>query len=60
VSAVDAPLPAADRTLIAAISAATEPAAAKRLDRLGEQLKKAIAKLAPQHGLHLADQAQAE
>jgi hypothetical protein len=26
--------------------------------RLGEELKKAIARFAPQHGLHLADQAQ--
>jgi DNA-binding IclR family transcriptional regulator len=57
---VATPLLAADGTLIAAISAATEPAAAKRLDRLGEELKKTIAKLAPQHGLELADGAPAK
>ena len=52
---VAAPLLAPDGSLIAAISAAVDPAAADGLDRLGEELKKAITALAPQYGLHVAE-----
>ena len=48
---VATPLLAPDGSLIAAISAAIDPAAAERLDDLGEELKKAVATLAPRYGL---------
>ena len=48
---VATPLLAPDGSLIAAISAAIDPAAADRLDDLGEELKKAVAALAPRYGL---------
>jgi DNA-binding IclR family transcriptional regulator len=54
---VAAPLLAPDGSLIAAISAAVDPTAADGLDRLGDELKTAIAALAPQYGLHAAEQA---
>jgi IclR family acetate operon transcriptional repressor len=49
--AVATPLLAPDGSLIAAISAAVDPAEADRLDDLGEQLKKAVATLGPRYGL---------
>ncbi|HEV8174859.1 MAG TPA: IclR family transcriptional regulator C-terminal domain-containing protein, partial [Actinoplanes sp.] len=48
---VATPLLAADGRLIAAISAAVDPAEADRLDDLGEELKKAVATLGPPYGL---------
>jgi DNA-binding IclR family transcriptional regulator len=48
---VATPLLAPDGSLIAAISAAIDPAAADRLDDLGEELKKAVATIAPRYGL---------
>ena len=48
---VATPLLAPDGSLIAAISAAIDPAAADRLDDLGDELKKAVATLAPRYGL---------
>jgi DNA-binding IclR family transcriptional regulator len=48
---VATPLLAPDGSLIAAISAAIDPAAADRLDDLGEKLKKAVAASAPRYGL---------
>jgi hypothetical protein len=55
---VATPLLAADGSLIAAISAATDdPAEADSLDDLGEELKKAIATLGPPYGLGRAKQA---
>jgi len=47
---VATPLLAADGRLIAAISAAVDPAEADRLDDLGEELKKAVATLGPPYG----------
>jgi DNA-binding IclR family transcriptional regulator len=44
---VATPLVAPDGSLIAAISAAVDPASADRLDDLGEELLKAVAALAP-------------
>jgi DNA-binding IclR family transcriptional regulator len=49
--AVATPLLAPDGSLIAAISAAVDPAEADRLDDLGEELKKAVATLGPRYGL---------
>ena len=52
------PLLAADGSLIAAISAATDDLAeADSLDDLGEELKKAIATLGRRYGLGRAEQA---
>jgi IclR family acetate operon transcriptional repressor len=48
---VATPLLAPDASLIAAISTAIDPAAADRLDDLGEELKEAVATLAPRYGL---------
>jgi DNA-binding IclR family transcriptional regulator len=48
---VATPLLASDGTLIAAISAAVDASEADRLDDTGEELKKAVATLGPQHGL---------
>jgi DNA-binding IclR family transcriptional regulator len=48
---VATPLLAADGRLIAAVSAAVDPAEADRLDDLGEDLKKAVATLGPRYGL---------
>ncbi len=47
---VATPLLAPDGDLIAAISAAVDPAEADRLDDVGEQLKKAVATLGPKYG----------
>jgi IclR family acetate operon transcriptional repressor len=56
--AVATPLLAADGSLIAAISAATDdPAEADSLDDPGEELKKAIATPGPRYGLGRAEQA---
>ena len=56
--AVATPLLAADGSLIAAISAATDdPAEADSLDDLGEELKKAIATLGRRYGLGRAEPA---
>ena len=49
---VATPLVAPDGGLIAAISAAVDPADADRLDDVGEQLKQAVAKLGPQYLPH--------
>jgi len=49
--AVATPLLAPNGSLIAAISAAVDASEAARLDDIGEQLKKAIATLAPKYGL---------
>jgi DNA-binding IclR family transcriptional regulator len=49
--AVATPLLAPDGSLIAVIGAAVDPAEADRLDDLGEELKKAVATLAPRYGL---------
>ena len=46
---VATPLSAPDGTFIAAISAAVEPAAADCLDELGEELKEAVAAVAPRY-----------
>ena len=46
---VATPLLAPDGTFIAAISAAVDPAAADRLDQLGEELKDAVATVAPRY-----------
>ena len=54
---VATPLLAPDGSLIAAISAAVDPADADRLDERGEELKKAVAALGPQYGLDGARQA---
>jgi DNA-binding IclR family transcriptional regulator len=48
---VATPLLAPDGALIAAISAAVDPAEADRLDELGEQLKNAVTTLGPRYGL---------
>jgi DNA-binding IclR family transcriptional regulator len=48
---VATPLLAADGRLIAAISAAVDPAEADRLGDVGEDLKKAVATLGPPYGL---------
>lgn len=45
---------APDGGLIAAISAAVDPAEADRLDDVGEQLKEALAKLGPKYLPHTA------
>ena len=47
---VATPLLAPDGDLIAAISAAVDPAEADRLDDVGDQLKKAVATLGPKYG----------
>jgi len=44
-----------EREVLAKPCAAVDPAAANRLNPLGEQLKKAIAALAPQYGLQVAE-----
>jgi DNA-binding IclR family transcriptional regulator len=49
---VATPLVAPDGGLIAAISAAVDPADADRLDDIGEQLKQAVAKLGPKYLPH--------
>jgi DNA-binding IclR family transcriptional regulator len=49
---VATPLVAPDGGLIAAISAAVDPADADRLDDVGEQLKQAVAKLGPKYLPH--------
>jgi IclR family acetate operon transcriptional repressor len=49
---VATPLLAPDGSLIATISAAVDRAQADRLDDVGEELKKAVATLAPQYGLN--------
>ena len=48
---VATPLLAPGGGLIASITAGVEPAEADRLDELGEELKKAVAALAPRYGL---------
>jgi len=48
---VATPLLARDGRIIAAISAGIDSSEAARLDELGEELKRAIAALGPQHGL---------
>ena len=55
---VATPLLARDGSLVAAISAAVEPAEVDRLDALGAQLKKAVAALGPRYSLKGADQAE--
>ena len=47
---VATPLFSADGTLVAAMSAAVEPSEAARLDNLGDELKAAVAELAPRYG----------
>jgi DNA-binding IclR family transcriptional regulator len=49
---VATPLLAPDGTPIATISAAVERSAADRLDALGEELKAAVAELAPHYGFN--------
>ena len=51
---VATPLLAPDGSLVAAVSAAVDPAEADRLDELGEELKKAVTALGPQYGLNVA------
>jgi DNA-binding IclR family transcriptional regulator len=53
--AVATPLLAPDGSLIAAISAAIDPAEADRLDQVGEELKEAVAALCPKYGLNPAE-----
>lgn len=48
------PLLARGGSLIAAISAAIDPAKADSLDDVGEELKKAVATLGPKYGLQPA------
>ena len=48
---VATPLLARDGRLIAAISAAVDPSQADRLADLGDELKTAVAQLAPRYGL---------
>jgi DNA-binding IclR family transcriptional regulator len=50
--AVATPLLASDGTLIAAISAAVDPAQADRLDDIGEELRKVVVALGPRYGLN--------
>lgn len=50
--AVATPLLASDGSPVAAISAAVDPAEADRLDDVGEELKKALARLAPRYGFN--------
>ena len=49
---VATPLLARDGRLIAAISAAVDPSQADRLDDLGDELKTAVAELAPRYGFN--------
>jgi hypothetical protein len=49
---VATPLLTPDRTLIAAVSAAVDASKTERLDTVGEELKKAVATLGPNYGLH--------